>query len=180
MEKTVSHNVVLPCTSPTPVFDYGKKHCVQHLIPFAHSQGPIPTKLRRLKQCILEGMISAQHRIAQKVGAEGWAGGINYGWLVKLSRVKRSWCNGICRFAVLRWALNQDDDVWLSLRGTRHNQPCQLCGHPTDIFPMGFWHSPICESCIRNHIITPASLYADSPAGEKNPIECQPVICPNR
>ena len=84
-----------------------------HLIrTLAHGQGPIPTKLRRLKQCILEGMIrAAQHRVAQKVEAEGWAGGISYGWLVKLSRIKRSWCNGISRFAVFRWALNQDDDV---------------------------------------------------------------------
>ena len=29
---------------------------------------------------------------------------------------------------------------------------------------MGFWHSPICESCIRSHAIAPASLYPDSPA----------------
>ncbi len=105
---------------------------------------------------------AAQHRVAQKVEAEGWAGGISFGWLVKLSRVKRSWCNGICRFTILRWALNQDDDVWLSLRGTRHNQPCQLCGQSTDVYPMGFWHSPISESCIRSHAITPASLYPDS------------------
>ena len=137
-----------------------------HLVrALAQNQGPIPAKLRCLKQCILEGMIrAAQHPVAQKVEAEGWAGGISFGWLVKLSRVKRSWCNGICRFTILRWALNQDDDVWLSLRGTRHNRPCQLCGQLTDICPIGFWHSPICESCIRSHAITPACLYPDSSA----------------
>ncbi len=85
-------------------------------------------------------------------------------WLEKLSRVKKSWCSGICRFSVLRWALNQDDDVWLSLRGTRHNQPCQICGQPTDIYPMGFWHSPICETCVRSQAIVPAGLYPDTPA----------------
>ena len=52
----------------------------------------------------------------------------------------------------------------LSLRGTRHNQPCQLCRQATDIYPMGFWHSPICETCVRTCSITPADLYADSPA----------------
>ena len=123
-------------------------------------QGPTAAKLSRLKQCILDGMIrAAQHRVAQKIETEGWAGGINVGWLAKLSRIKKSWCNGICRFAVLRWALNQDDDVWMSLRGTRHHQPCQLCGRPTDIYPRGFWHSPICESCINRQMITPATLY---------------------
>ncbi len=115
--------------APYVLFD----HLVRVL---AQSKGPIPVKLRRLKQCILEGMIrAARHRVAQKVEAEGWAGGISFGWLEKLSRVKRSWCNGICRFSILRWALNQDDDVWLSLRGTRHNQPCQICGQATDIYP---------------------------------------------
>ena len=119
-----------------------------HLIrTLAHGQGTIPVKLRRLKKCILDGMIrAAQHRVAQKVETEGWAGGISFQWLLMLSRIKRSWCNGICRFAVLRWALNQDDDVWLSLRGTRHNQPCYYCQQATDIYPKGFWqfdmHSP--------------------------------------
>ena len=137
-----------------------------HLIrTLARSEGSIPVKLRRLKQCILEGMLrAARHRVAQKVEAGGWAGGISFCWLLKLSQLKKSWCNGICRFAILRWALNQDDDVWLSLRGTRHNQPCQLCEQPTDIYPQGFWHFPLCESCIRSQAITPASLYPDSPA----------------
>ena len=129
-----------------------------HMIrALSHSQAPIPSKLRQLKQCILEGMIrAAQHRVAQKIETEG------FGWLAKLSRIKKSWCNGICRFAILRWALNQGDDVWLGSRGTRLHQPCQLCGHPTDIYPRGFWHSPVCESCIGTHMITPASLYSDS------------------
>ncbi len=137
-----------------------------HMIrALSHSQGPIATKLSRLRQCILEGMLrAAQHRVAQKIETEGWAGGINFGWLAKLSRIKKSWCNGICRFAVLRWALNQDDDVWMSLRGTRHHQPCQLCGRPTDIYPGGFWHSPICEACVGRHMITPANLYESSSA----------------
>ena len=132
----------------------------EHLMrAVAQHQGPIPAKLRTLKQCILGGMIRAsQHRIALKVEAEGWSGGISFSWLAKLSTIKRTWCNGICPFAVLRWALNQDDDVWLSLRGTRHNQPCQLCSHLTDIYPSGFWHSPICEQCIRSPHYTAQSV----------------------
>ena len=115
-------------------------------VPFDHLVRTLaqtgPNSCQAATQCILEGMIrAARHRVAQKVEAEGWAGGISFSWLVKLSHVKKSWCNGICRFTILRWALNQDDDVWLSLRGTRHNQPCQLCGQSTDIYPMGFWHS---------------------------------------
>ena len=147
-------------------------HMWEPYVPFDHSvralsqcQGPIYGKLRRLKQCILEGMLrAARHRIAQKVETEGWAGGISFSWLLRLSQLKKSWCNGICRFAVLRWALNQDDDVWLSLRGTRHKQPCQQCGQSTDIYPRGFSNFPLCESCIGSQNITPASLHPDSRA----------------
>ena len=142
-------------------------HMWEPYVQFDHSlralaqcQGPIQSKLRRLKQCILEGMVrAARHRVAQKVETEGWAGGISFSWLLRLSGLKKGWCNGICRFAGLRWALNQDDDVWLSLRGSRHKQPCQRCGQSTDIYPMGFWHFPVCESCIGSQMITPASLH---------------------
>ena len=138
-------------------------------VPFDHllsalsnGTGSTPVKLRRLKQCILNGMIrAAKHRIRQKVDSEGWAGGISFQWLEKLAEIKRAWCNGICKFTILRWALNQDDDVWLSVRGTRHNQPCQQCRLPTDIYPNGFWQFPQCESCIQRQNITPYSLYPD-------------------
>ena len=147
-------------------------HMWEPYVQFDHSvhalaqcQGPIQSKLRRLKQCIIEGMVrAARHRVAQKVETEGWAGGISVCWLLRLSGIKKGWCNGICRFAVLRWALNQDDDVWLSLRGSRHKQPCQRCGQSTDIYPMGFWHFPICESCISSQMITPTSLHPDARA----------------
>ena len=35
-------------------------------------------------------------------------------------------CEGIARYTLLRWAVNQDDDVWLSMRGTRHH-PHLVC-----------------------------------------------------
>ena len=133
----------------------------EHLL-YALSQGAgsIPLRLRKLKQCLLKGMIqAAKHRIRQKVGSEGWAGGISFQWLEQLATIKRAWCNGICRFAIFRWALNQDDDVWLSMRGTRHNQPCRQCRAPTDIYPSGFWHFPLCEACIQRQSISHYSMF---------------------
>ena len=61
----------------------------------------------------------------------------------------RVYCNGIARYSLLRWALNQDDDVWLSMRGTRHQQKCGTCGLPGDTFPFGYYRPPWCEACIR-------------------------------
>ena len=56
---------------------------------------------------------------------------------------------------------NQDDDVWLSMRGTRHNQPCERCQAFTGIYPNGFWQSPRCELCIQRHNMMPYSLYPE-------------------
>ena len=36
--------------------------------------------------------------------------------LIWVSRAPKKWCNGVARFTLLRWAVNQDDDTWLTLR----------------------------------------------------------------
>ena len=66
-----------------------------------------------------------------------------------VTEAPRAWCNGIGRYTLSRWAVNQDDDVWLSMRGTRHQQKCGSCGLPGDTFPQGYYRPPSCESCIR-------------------------------
>ena len=50
---------------------------------------------------------------------------------------------------------NQDDDVWLTLRGTRHKHLCGVCLRPGDTFPGGFYTEAMCEHCIAAHGITP-------------------------
>ena len=73
-----------------------------HLVrTLAQSQGSIPVKLRRLKQCILEGMLrAARRRVAQKVEAEGWAVSAFAGCLSSLSS-KRV---GVMAYVVLRYS----------------------------------------------------------------------------
>ena len=67
-----------------------------------------------------------------------------------LVEAPKTWCNGIGRYTLLRWAVNQDDDVWLSMRGTRHQQKCETCSLPGEFFPHGYYQPPLCESCIRS------------------------------
>ena len=50
---------------------------------------------------------------------------------------------------------NQDDDVWLTLRGTSHNRLCGVCLKPGDTFPGGFYTEAVCEHCLAAHGITP-------------------------
>ena len=96
-------------------------------------------KLLAVKDVIITAMLrEAKAQLRVKVAREGWSGGIGFQWVEIVSGLKKTWCNPISRYTLLRWAVNQDDDVWLSMKGTRHQQ---LCGH-------GFYHPPFCETCL--------------------------------
>ena len=45
--------------------------------------------------------------------------------------------------------------MWLSRRGTRHQQKCSHCSSRGDTFPSGHTKPPTCEHCIRMHHVTP-------------------------
>ena len=112
--------------------------------------GPIPKKLSALKKVILNRMVlEAKSRIIKKIHKEGWSGGISPEWVTLLAEAPKKLCNGTGRYTLLRWAVNQDDDAWLSMRGTRHQQKCGTCGLPGESFPHGYYQPPLCESCIR-------------------------------
>ena len=102
--------------------------------------------------------VVAQTVLLNKIRAEGWVGGISYQWIEGLSKVARKMCNGIARYAVLRWALNQDDDHWLANPGTRHQLPCARCGSRADCYPWGFYAAPMCDTCVVSLNLTAFTL----------------------
>ena len=117
----------------------------------AEGNGPIPKRLSALKKVIITRMVQeAKSRVTKKMYNEGWSGGISPNWVTLLVEAPRAWCNGVGRYTLLRWAVNQDDDVWLSMRGTRYQQKCGTCGLPGESFLYGYYHPPLCESCIRS------------------------------
>ena len=88
--------------------------------------GPIPKGLNALKKVIITRMVlklkaGLPKRCTMRVGVEG-----SPRWVTLLVEAPRAWCNGVGRYTLLRWAVNQDDDVWLSMRGT---------GLPGESFP---------------------------------------------
>ena len=112
-----------------------------------------------VKNVICQNMVLvAQTVLRNKVSTEGWIGGITFRWLEGLTKVPKKMCNGIARYAVLRWALNQDDDHWLANRGTRHQNPCARCGKRADSFPWGFYAAPMCETCVGQLELTSFAL----------------------
>ena len=122
-------------------------------------------RIAKLKQVVISRMVqAAQTYLRNKVQREGWSRGVSWRWVDLAAGCPKKWCNGIARYTLLRWAVNQDDDVWLTLRGTRHGQLCGLCQETGESFPHGFYQPPLCESCIRDQNITPIS---NSPVGSE-------------
>ena len=81
----------------------------------SEGNGPVPKRLNSLKRVIITRMVQeAKSRVTQKIYNEGWSGGISPCWIALITEAPRA----------------QDDDVWLSMRGTRHQQKCGSCGLP--------------------------------------------------
>ena len=121
----------------------------------AHKNG-VTGRLDSLKKVLITGMvIAAKTQLRKKIVREGWSQGISVEWVDLIADAPKKWCNGIARFTLLRWAVNQDDDVWLTLRGTRHKHLCGVCLRPGDTFPGGFYTEAMCEHCVAAHGITP-------------------------
>ena len=80
--------------------------------------------IANLKQVVISGMVrEAKSRLAIKIDREGWKGGIDQVWVELVAGAPKRQCGGIARYTLLRWAVNQDDDVWLFFFG----QCCARC-----------------------------------------------------
>ena len=77
----------------------------------AHKNG-VTGRLDSLKKVIITGMVmAAKTQLRKKIVREGWSQGISVEWVDLIADAPKKWCNGIARFTLLRWAVNQDDDV---------------------------------------------------------------------
>ena len=113
-------------------------------------------RLNQVKSTVITGMQNAARiHLDKKIIREGWSQGISCHCIHLAAKCSKKWCNGIARYALLRWAVNQDDDVWLALRGVRHAQLCHGCGLSGDTFPGGVQESPLCEPCVQARGLTP-------------------------
>ena len=107
----------------------------------SHKNG-VTGRLDSLKKVIITGMVmAAKTQLRKKIVREGWSQGISVEWVDLIADAPKKWCNGIARFTLLRWAVNQDDDVWLTLRGTRHKHLCGVQGRPFPAKPDFTTHS---------------------------------------
>ena len=129
----------------------------------AHKNG-VTGRLDSLKKVIITGMvIAAKTQLRKKIVREGWSQGISVEWVDLIADAPKKWCNGIARFTLLRWAVNQDDDVWLTLRGTHHKKLCGVCLRPGTPFLVVF----TLKLCV-NIVL----LLMESPLSNIVPLDC--------
>ena len=107
--------------------------------------------LLQLKKSLYEAIqVHALRYLHTKVNQQLLPGGVSWTWVTKLASLPKLAVNGIARFAVLRWAVNEDDDECLRLRvqgNLQAERPCLICAVPTRLYPKGLQFHPMCEKC---------------------------------
>ena len=137
------------------------------------SRGSIKQRVHAVKKCIIEHMTQlASQYIRNKVLTSGWTGGIGWKWLSEAREANKRWIPGVTRFALLRWAVNEDDDEWLARRGQSRQKRCIHCTNQGRAYPFGGHHEAICETCIGIKQLTAFTLrMRDSPPNNPQRIE---------
>ena len=118
--------------------------------------------LMQLKKALYEAIqVHALRYLHAKVNQQLLPGGVSWSWVTKLASLPKLAVNGIARFAVLRWAVNEDDDECLRLRvqgNLQAERPCLVCAIHTRLYPKGLQFSPMCEKCCHDHNVNATTL----------------------
>ena len=102
------------------------------------------------KQRAIGRLLAASHRhLAARICKNGWAMGPSILFLDWLADLPTTQVGAVPRYAVLRWALGEDADFWLPLRGKlSRSQLCVWCHNHTRCFPCGPGYGALCPTCL--------------------------------
>ena len=95
--------------------------------------------LDRFKQLAIGRLVDTSIlHLSSRISRNGWAYGPSFEFLERLAQTPVSHVGAVPRFAVLRWALGEDADLWLPLRGrVSRTSPCVWCGRHARNYPAG-------------------------------------------
>ena len=108
------------------------------------------SKFKQLfKQLAVNKLLAASHRhLVARIYKNGWAMGPSILFLNWLADLPTTQVGAVPRYAVLRWALGEDADFWLPLRGKlSRSQLCVWCSNSTRCFPYGPGYGALCPTC---------------------------------
>ena len=136
--------------------------------------------LRQLKSALYQAIQEhALQYLKTRVSIQLLPGGVSWKWLTSLATVPKLAVSGVARFAVLRWAVNEDDDECLRLRvagSLQAEQSCQLCGVRTRLYPLGLRFAPACEKCCYEHNLNATTLHSDARWGIPDTSVWYPIV----
>ena len=100
--------------------------------------------------------------LSSRISRNGWTYGPSFEFLEWLAQTPVSHVGAVPRFAVPRWALGEDADLWLALRGriSRTSQ-CVWCGRNARNYPAGPTRGALCYTCTGQHPSLPSPLSED-------------------
>ena len=138
------------------------------------------SKFKQLfKQLAVNKLLATSHKhLVARIYKNGWAMGPSILFLNWLADLPTTQVGAVPRYAVLRWALGEDADFWLPLRGKlSRSQPCVWCGNSTRCFPYGPGYGALCPPCFLP--ATPIDLTLQNLTDEnKNFLHFHQIIVP--
>ena len=138
------------------------------------------SKFKQLfKQLAVNKLLAASHKhLVARIYKNGWAMGPSILFLNWLADLPTTQVGAVPRYAVLRWALGEDADFWLPLRGKlSRSQPCVWCSNSTRCFPYGPGYGALCPTCFLP--ATPIDLTLNNLSDEnKNFLHFHQIIVP--
>ena len=126
---------------------------VRHLLGTLNRAPCSPRHIKRFldlfKQFAVGHLIdSSIEHLSVRIFRNGWTYGPSLEFLSWLARIPVSQVGAVPRFAVLRWALGEDADLWLPLRGrVSRTSPCVWCGCNARNYPAGPAKGSLCYTC---------------------------------
>ena len=138
------------------------------------------SKFKQLfKQLAVNKLLAASRKhLVARIYKNGWATGPSILFLNWLADLPTTQVGAVPRYAVLRWALGEDADFCLPLRGKlSRSQPCVWCSNSTRCFPYGPGYGALCPTCFLP--ATPIDLTLNNLSDEnKNFLHFHQIIVP--
>ena len=125
---------------------------------FEHTTFERPKAIKKLLTQLKYTMLRtieplAMNYVATRITQTGWPGTIPFLWIERIAKAPKRLVNGIARYALLRWAFGEDDDLGLYLRiHTGHQQESarNVLKPPVRIHPV-FIRNLYAKSVLRQH-----------------------------
>ena len=116
--------------------------------------------LDKFKQLAIGRLVDALVlHLSSRISRNGWTYGPSFEFLEWLSQTPVSHVGAVPRFAVLWWALGEDADLWLPLRGrVSRTSSCVWCGRDARNYPAGPIRGALCHTCAGQHPGLPSPL----------------------